>query len=185
MSGTDWTTIENAIYTWVSNASGLFTTWSAQNQPGHDAPYITLRVGTIRTVGLSDSIELRANPSPSPGNEIQFVGRGQRRCILTIECFATSPIGATGAAATLSDVLGALSLDPVYELLSTAGIGIANYDDITSIDGVVGSTLLEPRATVEVIFYVGSELVANGTNIISVQVTDQIPTPNDIFTVNS
>lgn len=185
MAGTDWTTIENALYTWVFNASSIYVTWGAQNQPGNDGPYITMRVGTIATVGLSDSVELRANPSPSPGAEIQFVGRGQRRCILTLSCFAMTPIGANGAAAILDGVLGALSLDPVYTLLSAAGIGISSYKDITSIDGVVGSTLLEPRATVDVVFYVGSELVANGTNIISVQITDQIPTPNDTFTVHS
>lgn len=184
----DFVTIENAIWNWVWSSSGLAAAqvmWASQNQPGLNAPYITLRIGTIATIGLSDSVELRLNPTPSPGAEILFIGRGQRRCTLTITCYGTTPIGATGAAAILDQVLGALSLDPIASPLSAAGIGIASYHDIVSIDGVVNSTLLEPRASIDVIFFIGSEITVTGTNIISVDITDQIPATPEKTTVHS
>lgn len=186
MSSVNWAAVEDALWTWVQGTSGLaadHVVWAGQNQPSLSDPYIVMHIDVVRTIGLSDSIELRTNPTPTPGQDIQQVARGQRRCVLTLTCFTASPIGASNGKAILGDVLDSLALDPVYTPISAAGIGIAHYDDINAIEGVINSTILEPRASTSVVFFVGSEIVVGIASIGTVNATDQIPTPAETFKI--
>lgn len=182
MSAMQMNTLEDAIYTWVATASGLTVDWAAQNQPAPAGPYITMRMRSIRPVG-SDWVTVEDNPSPSSGAEVLYKVRGMRRVTLSLQCFAGTPIGASGAASILTDVLTAVSLPSRSAALAAAGVGISNLSDVQAIDGVVGSTLLEPRATAEVVFYATAELVETGTYIEHVVITNEGTTPDETFTV--
>lgn len=179
-------TLENAIQAWVQSKSGLAAgrvIWAAQaKQPRPASPYITLRMRSIRAVGV-DWTRVEDNPAPTAGAEILIKLRGMRRVILTITCYGDTPIGATGPAAIVSDVLAAVGLPTQSEALSAAGVGLSNLGDVQSIDGVVGSTLLEPRASADVTFYATSELVETATYIEHVVVTRELPDPDESFTV--
>lgn len=56
-----WATIENALYTWIVNATGLATIWEQQNAPRPAAPYISLHVTEVRPLG-QDWISRVDNP---------------------------------------------------------------------------------------------------------------------------
>lgn len=117
------------------------------------------------------------------GAEVLFKVRGMRRVTLSLACFGTSPIGASGPAAILNDVLSAIGLPSRGDALAAAGVGISNLSDVVAIDGVVGSTLLEPRATAEVLFFATSELVETGTYIEHVSAEDDVPSTPENFSI--
>ncbi len=187
MPAMQMSTIENAIWTWVQTNSGLAANrviWAGQNQPDPGGlPYITLRLRVIRVVG-SDWTAVEPNPTPYAGAEILTKVRGHRRCSLDIQCFADGPIGSAGPAAILNDVLTSVALPSQGDALSAAGIGMANFGNVQTIDGVVGSTRFEPRAIVQVSFYAVSELVETGTYIEHVEITRESPTPVETWTVS-
>lgn len=117
------------------------------------------------------------------GAEVNYRARGMRRVTLTITCYGDSPIGAAGPSSVVGDVLSAVALPSRSDALAAAGVGISDLGEVVAIDGVVDSTLLEPRAFSEVVFFATSELVETGTYIEHVQVTNQVPTPNEVFNV--
>lgn len=177
--------LEDAIFAWVLAGSGLAASsisWALQNirQPG--TTHITMRMRAIREVG-SDWLVVEDNPTPSAGAEILHKLRGVRRVTLTITCFADEAIGAAGPMSIVSDVIASAGLPSRGGALAAAGVGISSSSDVLAIEGVVGNTTLEPRATADVVFYATSELVETGTYIEHVVVTDEIPTPDEVFTI--
>lgn len=186
MSALPMNTIEDALHAWVAAGSGLGTSkviWYGQNGKALTGSYVVLRVLAIRPVG-NDWVDTVDNPSPSAGAEVLNKVRGMRRVRLQLTCFAGTPIGASGAASILNDVLTSIALPSRSDALAAAGVGISNLGDVTAIDGVINSNLLEPRALAEVVFFAAAELVETGTYIQHVQVTDQVPEPDEVFTVN-
>lgn len=180
MAAIAWSTIENALWTWVQTTSSLDTNhvvWADQNQPAPSGPYITMRLSNIGMIGLGDSVKYAADPAP--GGDMLATASGQRKCTLALECFAGDAVGARGAGAILEDVLTALNFDEVYTPISEAGISVVNFGNVQQIDGVVNSTLLEPRATVDVKLFLTSSMTIAGTRITTVNITDQIPSPSE------
>lgn len=172
MSAISWTPIEKAIHAWVTASSGLAAArvvWGAQNGPAISSPYIVLRRRSIRAVG-NDWVDVEDNPTPSAGAEILQLARGQRRAVLAITCYGSVATGSSCPEAIIGDVVAALALPSVSAALSAAGVGISNLADVLVLDGVVNSTLLEPRASVDVFFYVASQVSETATYIEHVEV---------------
>lgn len=186
MSAIAWQQIEDAIHAWVVNGSGLAAdrvVWAGQNQPERAVPFITIRVSSIRRRG-NDWTNVEDAASPAPGAELQKVIRGPRIIGLTIQCFAASPIGAAGALAILENVAIAVQRPVVSEVLDAARVGIGNISDVEALDGVIGSTLFEPRAIMTVSLHTVSELDAGTlTYIETVDVENQTTTPSETFRI--
>ena len=121
------------------------------------------------------------------GQEVTQYTRGPRQATLQLQCFAGAPTGGlptgtTSPVAILHDALSAHALESVNSILVNAGVGVAGWEPIQSIDGVVNTTRFEPRAITTVHLHLASELVETSTYIQTVNATDQIPTTPVVIT---
>lgn len=84
------------------------------------------------------------------------LSRGMRRVTLTIQAFASAATGATGAAQLLDQFVS--SLPRQRAALVAAGVGVLSCGPVRSTEGVVSSTILEPRAILDVVLSLASEV---------------------------
>lgn len=87
------------------------------------------------------------------GEEAFYRVRGPRVMRLSMQCFADpSPTAADSAdpSAILLKVRALAECPPHDENLNTAGVGLGEFGDVVPLDGLIGATLFEPRATMEV-----------------------------------
>jgi hypothetical protein len=178
MAAIDWVTVENQLWTWVQTKSGLAAErvfWTSQNSPRPAAgPYITLNVRTVVAVGTG-WVKKYDNPAPTPENEIIHHARNMQRCTLEVTYWGGDATGVTTGVSVLNTIVESLALPSVSEALT--GLGVAQLGPIQHFTGVVGSTLVEPRARMDVIFFTPSELTETGTYVESVEVTRLGPPP--------
>lgn len=163
MSAPAWTTIENAIYTWVSS-TGVTAAWTEPGAPRPAAPFVSMRLAGARGVG-HDWLDVQDAIAPDPGAEIEHVVRGTRALTLSLQAFAAAGTGALGAVAMLEAVRTAARLPTGRDALNAAGVGVGSFDAVKAIDGVVNSLTFEPRAVCEVTLWVAAELVETSTYI--------------------
>lgn len=178
MAALQWTTIENQLWTWIQTRSGLAperVIWAAQNSPRPAAgPYITLAIRLVKAVGTG-WVKKIVNPTPTAGAEIIHVARNMQRCTLEVTYWGGEPLGPTSGAAILNTIIESLALPSVYESLTA--LGVAQSTPVQIITGVVGSTLVEPRARLDLVFFAPSELTETGTYVENVEVTRLSPPP--------
>lgn len=67
-------------------------------------------------------------------------------------------------------------LPSIADPLDTAEIGIGSFDDVQSIDGIVNSTILEPRALLSIQLFLAQEKTETGTYIETVELEGTIST---------
>lgn len=94
--------------------------------------------------------------------------RGQREVTLSIQAFAGVDGAATGSSsprALLDLVVAGARLPTAESALYTAGVGVAGLGPVQAIDGVLGSAVFEPRATLEARLLLASEVEELGTII--------------------
>lgn len=141
--------------------------------------------GTIQVVSV-----VGATPSTTThqaGQELVQRSRGARRGRLTIQAFAVTPTGPVSmnpAALLLDGVISALPSQAAA--LRAAGVGVLSFGPVRSADGVISSTIFEPRAILEVNFNLASEVDATDTWIDRAVVTPtldgvQKPTITEVF----
>lgn len=105
------------------------------------------------------------------GSEIAHKARGQRNVTLTMQCFAEDATGTARAGAILDAVRAGAVLPTARDALRVAGVGLADFDAITPISAVVGTTQWEPRAVMTCRFFIASEKSELGTYIERAEVT--------------
>lgn len=260
------TAIEDALYTWVSGASGIAVTWSLDGPaPAGLVPYIAMRLSGIQQVGhdwvdvvdapytFADqtvTADATANtltrvahghvtgdgpvrltttgtlPAPlalatdyfviridantiklasslalalagtaidladagtgvhtladtaatvHAGAEVEYRVRGQRRASLTLQAFNGAATGDTSPAWLLDTVIAKARLPSVRQALNAAGVGIASFGPVQSIDGVLGSADFEPRATLAVSLHLTAEVSEFSTFIERIQMQGEAP----------
>lgn len=160
-----WTTVENALVAWVRSGSGLdaeHVFWAQQKRPIPSGRYTTLRVTSIRQVG-QDWLDVEDADAPSPGAEIVHRARGSREVLLSLQCFAGAGTGGDAPAMVLDAVQSAARLPSNRDALNAAGVGVLGFGPVQSIDGVVGSSSFEPRATLQARLHLASEVSEFGT----------------------
>lgn len=180
-----WTTVEDAIQDWVVTASGLAgnkVIWVTQNGPRPDVPYISIDAD-IQRVG-QDWADTADAAVPAPGAEIDQLARGTRRMMINIQCFGGTATGNTSSRAILENVVSKFQLPSVRGALVANGVGVASFSNVSNISGVLNSTRFEPRATVEAVAFLASEVSETGTYFSKVDVTNEIPDPDSTFTVD-
>lgn len=165
-----WTDIEDALRAWVLSASGLeddHVIWSQQGGPRPSAPFIALQTFTMKNIG-QDWVDIE----DAAEGEVEMKARGVREVTLVAQCFSEDATGAAAAAMLLNQVVSAARLPSNVAALNAAGVGLARFEPVQTISGVIGSTDWEPRATVSVRFFITSELSEPGTYIRSVQLSN-------------
>jgi hypothetical protein len=169
-------TVENAIYAWVVAGSGLpgeQVIWDNPNQPRPTAPYIAMRITGYQPIG-QDWVNLGDAPAdPQPLADITVIARGQRQFTIALRCFAVALTGDNSAGSILSRVLSAMSLPSIREALNAAGLGLSIINPIQIIDGVLGSSTFEPRASVDIRVFVTYEATELGTYIEHADIENQ------------
>ncbi len=100
--------------------------------------------------------------------------RGSRRIVLTIQVFAGAPHGAASPVALLEAVRTAAALPTRHEALRAAGVGVASFGPILSIDGVVGSSTFEPRGVLDVQINLASEVTEYSNFIETAAITNTL-----------
>lgn len=175
------TTLEAALQAWVVAGTGLSANqvrWSQQDAP-QTRPMVTLQMSVARTG--QDWLDVVDNPTPTAGAEILHKARGTRKATLSIQAFSADAVGASGARALLERLVSRAKLPSMTALLDAVNAGLAPLGEVTTIDGVVGSTRFDPRAMLEASFFLVSEVSESGTYIETVEVTNL--TTTDEFTI--
>ncbi len=175
-------TIRAALATWIRSATGLdqgHVIWSQQAGPRPSGPFVSMRL-SVRSIGQG-WLQTEEVDDPDPGEELEYHSRGSRECLLRLQAFAGidgSPVGASSPLEMLEACVIKAALPVRAEALSAAGIGMADFGSIQVIDGVIGSSSFDPRATLDVRFFATSSASEFGTYIESVEVENQIPDPD-------
>lgn len=135
----------------------------------------------LTTAGTGAHTLVDSADTERKGAELTMTARGVREATLSMQAFGGDPTGTGTAMKLLSGVLAALALPARKEALSAAGVGIGRRNPVQSIDGIVGAVTFEPRASLEVRFFLTSEVSELGTYIESAEVENE--TTGDDFTV--
>lgn len=176
-----WTTVQEAIHDWVLPASSLAAgkvLWNQQAAPVPSGTWIGLRVTSIRPFGQDwvSAVELGTPLAPDAdgiGRELEMKARGQRRAVLSIQCYAGAAQGNSSPAAILERIVLSAKLPSVRHALNVAGIGIGTIEPIQSVDGIVNVETFEPRGIVIVHLNLASEISEYSTYIGSVEVENE------------
>lgn len=179
-----WTTVEDAVHAWVATASGITGSkviWTGQNGARPAVPYIEVGLD-VQRLG-QDWIDTADAASPSPENEIDYLARGNRRLIVTINAYGTPSTGTSTAKALLDAVMSKFKLPSIHDALVVAGVGVSTFGDIIDISAALNTSKIETRASLEAVAFLASEVSETGTYISDVDVTDQISVPDNEFTV--
>jgi hypothetical protein len=170
-----WGTIEKALHKMVVNGSGLSAdkvVWSQQPGPRPTGTHIAMRVAVIKRIG-HDWLQVEDAAIPSQGAEINLLSRGMRECRFQLQCFSDTGVGSGAAAMVLDSVVSRSNFQTAADALNTAGIGLCPWEQVVSIDGILGSSTFEPRATVETRFFLASEVLETATFIETVQMENE------------
>lgn len=160
MSAIQWATVRDAIQAWFVAGSGLagdHVIWAGQvDTNGNPLPrpagtFIELR---LTVLDMPIQADQRRYTLDTLTNTATDNIEGPRVGVLTATCFQGKTGGgapsSTWALAILNEALTAAARDDIYDGLVTAGVAYATATGITEIGGQLGSTRLEPRATVTI-----------------------------------
>jgi hypothetical protein len=169
------TTIESAIQAWIVAGSGLAgakVIWAGQGGNRPAPPYIAIDGIGLNQFG-QDWKRHTYDDDADPGEEITNYVEGHREIVLSIQCFATSPLGTSAAMAILNSVVAKSRLPTVAAALLAAGVAVRRFDTINALGEVVGATAWEPRAVLTAHIGVASSVNEIGTFIETVE-TEEI-----------
>lgn len=173
MTAPAWSTIEDAIATWIATG-GVAVTWAGQpHAPRPAPPFVRMRLEGVRMVG-QDWIDVVDAAAPTAGAEIEHMARGTRTLTLSLQAFVVAGTGALAAAAILEKIITAARLPTARDALTAAGIGLGTVGMVKSIDGVINSATFEPRAVVDILLHTVSEQVETGTYIETVETSGSV-----------
>jgi hypothetical protein len=180
-----WSNHEKAIRAWIVSATGLPESKvirAEQNGPKPAAPFIDIRLGGLTPVGIVDAVENYYDNEAANGEEIVQMIRGSRELEVSIRAFTESAVGDDTARALLSVAQLALRLDSIRDALAEAGLSPFDNGRIAAIP-VVLETRWQGRAQLVCRFYLEETLSERTGYIASVELTNEVVDPPEIFTV--
>lgn len=138
--------------------------------------FLNARSGVpIAVTGSGSGTIVAVDDTVRAGAEILRAAQGVRRVILDVTCFGTSGIGSQGADQILD---AAVAFQPlIHSTLNAAGLSVLKFGRVQSTDGVIDSTVFEPRAILEVTLMMTSQVAIPWTIIAEVMGTG----PNGTF----
>lgn len=166
----NWTAIENAIYVWVSTASGLTTIWSGQDSPTPTGAFVAMRFEEIANNGVDANWSEPTAGEPA-GSELTFNTLGWRRAVLSLTYFPGTATGSGAAMGVLEKVALYARKPSQNALLNAAGVGVMDFEPVRKIDGLINVIDFEPRAFMNVILSLASSTTETETVIDTAVVT--------------
>lgn len=175
----DIAALQTALRVWVKAASGLddnHVIWSEQASVKLTTPFITMRLGDLVPLGAVDEKRSDYDPLGAPGAEMVLSVVGRRELAVSVQCFGAGCLG------ILSAVQTKIRLDSINDPLNTAGLSpfeIGTVQNLTELQ----ETVFEPRALVEVKFYLAETASETTTFIEKVEVENDITSPPTNFVI--
>ncbi len=169
-----WAEIQDALYTWVADTSGLsedrfgfqspettgldeplgFGTspviWAFQSAVQPRLPYAMLKLSPVRKVGGLD--ELNYTDTGASGKEIVYTVRGHRETTLTLEVFSNSVVNGKTAMDYIERALISLRLPTQLSNLRQSGLSLVGWDSVLDLTALV-ATAYQSRAQCDIKFY--------------------------------
>lgn len=169
---------KKAIHDWVVAGAQLTATsvlWAGQDKAKRPASgaWASLRIVSDRDLGLGWSRQ-DDNPTPTPGAELQVEHENMSEALLRIELHHIGATDAFAVMAMLRRLRAARRMESQQELLRAANVGLLSVEEVRDGTGGIQSTLVEPRATVDVRLQLSSYLVEYMTYIETVEITGEI-----------
>jgi hypothetical protein len=164
--------IENAIHEWITQATELpaeQVMWSRQKAPQPTRPYVDMVINRSRSPG-TDWLSIDDNPGGDAGEEIKYQQRGSRILTLSLRCFGTDPTGTSEPLEILEKIRDSHLLPSTHDALATVGVGVGAMSDVTALEMIIQSTIIEPRAMMTIELHVARERTSLGTFIETVEV---------------
>ena len=177
-----WASIQSAIYTWVTTATGLEAIWAGQRHaPAPTGQYLSLslRPSGSSGQGWTDVIDTSGAPSE---NEITHRYRNVYRMELEIQCFAGDGQGAAQPLAQLMKLEAASKLPTRLAALEAGGWVPAEFDAPLDFSGGFGEgAVFEKRAVLTCRGLATLEASETGTYIEFVEATNEISGDTETF----
>lgn len=158
MSAVNWTSIKDAIYSWIATSTSLpserilFGGQNAVRPKGVTQAWISIWVMGDEDVG-NPTVVYIDNPTPTAGAEIIKEARNQRLVTMQVTCYGPKDAtDTTEAYAYLSNLIAELDLTEVTDPMWDAGIGIQQTSAVITTGGTINTTRIEPRAVVSIMF---------------------------------
>lgn len=165
MSAIAWTTIRDAVQTWIRTATGLagdHVIWSGQSSKRLTGPFIELKLRLLVHRGLDWMVEEHDGGTPGVLTEKL---RGPRSLSLSITAWQGAPAASAGSSvpantsplAYIDDAITGARLRSVHEALVAAGVGVGTADIIDVQGETINDVQFEARAIANVKLHVVSE----------------------------
>ena len=158
----DWTTIEDAIYDWFSEQSGVPVVWGNQDSP-QPQPYpfgaLTIIAGPNQvSVAGNDELRTSTDLGQPDGEEVRLEFGGQRDMTVSCQIFTKPPEShnpAVHARAILSRVQSSLAAPSVLSTLLASGLAVIRQGDVDDLSELIEDTWIG-RANLDVQFGLAS-----------------------------
>lgn len=178
----DWQTVENAIYDWLSSATGLTTVWGEQDSPQPSYPYASMRIisGPTRVAGLDEHRYSYDELQPL-GEEIGIETCGPREMTLSVQIHAKqADVGPTDSPRNLmSRAQSSLATPSVLAALRIAGLSVVDEGQVLNANVVVEDTWIA-RAMMDVRFGLAASVVERTGYIATVGVEPKYYKPDGV-----
>lgn len=164
----DITAIENALHTWVTDATGVSAIHQYPNAPRPAKPYIAIEIAGLEQAGGPDYL---GQPVDQGGGTYEAELGGNREITVQLQSFADTK---GQAANLLNQAANALAEPPVREKLA-ADAGLAFVDRLgeSAIPGEL-DTRWEDRYSLDLLFRVGDARTVDLGHIDSTEVTGTV-----------
>jgi hypothetical protein len=180
-----WEAIENAIFAWVRDASGLSASqivWSEQisdiNKP--TGQHVRISLGQDTQLGAHPEVTHEYDSGASAGAEITITAESISEFPVTVQVLGGSTVQNSSARAIASTIRNKLALTTTKDAFAAVGISCFDLGRVQSLPAILASNY-EARAFFEARFYVLQSVSETNTYISSTEI-ENLDT-GDLFTV--
>lgn len=185
---TSWTPVEQAIISWVRQATGLddqsviIAEQNGLSPAATKACAVTIKLGDSRAIGVDSQEQVAVD---TVGRNITMQATGSREMIVEMRGFGSSVTGDTSARALLELVRSWAPFDSVRDVLNAAGLGLLDLGTVQHLPKVVNAgwesqaffearfcVLVTPQQTVPYIAKVNGELEITS---VDGETTEEVP----------
>ena len=129
-----WTDFENTLHAMVVALTGKVAIWEKQNGPKPKKPYLTMRLSSLRRVGLDEQRRT------ATAGEVEVVG--PREVTLSLQWLGENSMGG------LTDLGQALQKPTIADKCMAAGFAVFDVDAVQEL-GALSGTTWEERAALD------------------------------------
>jgi hypothetical protein len=129
----NWQTVENAIYDWVTQVTGVNAQWADQADPQTDLPFCLLSISGPIELGTGDEkrVTEKRGSTGLPTDTYEIEHRGQREITVEVQVNTGPPDNENPlcySRALVTRLQSSLNLEEFWRPLDAAGLGVIGYN---------------------------------------------------------